>query len=182
MIDSVYQASYLNENISLGLKPGSKHYVDYEQQSYADVTTVEVTVKVLSDDNDYSDETSPLQYEEVTKTVQFKMNQLTAEHVLSYGADDTICTAALFNHFRVRMEIEKTWDLQLQVEQLPSYVMALAYVGGTKFSLQRMKELESEDAVTSAKAWATLRDFLIEQGWEGTVTPQYKELNPAMIK
>ena len=161
VIDTVFLASYVNENSSLGLKQGSKHYLDYEQQSYADVTTF---------------------YDEDGTGRQLKMNQLTAEHVLSYGADDTICTAALFNHFRVRMEIEKTWDLQLQVEQLPSYVMALAYVGGTKFSLQRMKELESEDAVTSAKAWATLRDFLIEQGWEGTVTPQYKELTPAMIK
>lgn len=161
VIDTLFLASYVNENISLGLKQGSKHYLDYEQQSYADVTTF---------------------YEEDGTGRQYKMNQLTAEHVLSYGADDTICTAGLFNHFRVRMEIEKTWDLQIQVEQLPSYVMAMAYVGGTRFSLQRMKELEAEDAATSAKAWATLRDFLIEQGWEGTVTPQYKEMTPAMIK
>ena len=54
-------------------------------------------------------------YAEDGTPTQYKMNQLTAQHVLSYGTDDTICTAALFNHFRIRMEIENTWDLQLQV-------------------------------------------------------------------
>lgn len=160
VVDTVFCASYVNENISLGLKQGSKHYLDYDQQTYESVTNL----------------SGP------DGTCQYKMNELTAEHVLSYGSDDPICTAALFNHFKIRMEIENTWNLMLEVEQLPSYVMALAYVCGTKFSLQRMKEIQKEDADTYLEQWKILRDFLISKGWQGTVTPQYQELTPAAIK
>jgi hypothetical protein len=115
-------------------------------------------------------------------TVQYKMNELTAAHVLSYGADDTICTAALYRFFRTIMEMEHTWDVFLEVEQLPAYVGALAFTQGTKFSLERMLELEREDHETYAKAWAVVRQALIEHGWEGTVCPVFSELTPAGIK
>lgn len=156
VIDTAILSNYVDENLPRGLKQNSKHYLGYEQETYEQVTTID--------------------------GVSHKMNELSGAHVLSYGADDTICTAALFHHFRIRMEIEKTWDVMLEVEQLPAYVTALAYHQGTKFSLERMREIEKDDAATYEKHWAELREFLIKQGWEGTVTPHYDELTPANIK
>lgn len=114
--------------------------------------------------------------------VQYRMNELTAEHVLHYGADDAICTAALMNHFRIIMEIEKTWQVFLQVEQKPAYLGALGFVQGVPFSRARLKELEREDDVLHEKAWNTMRSFLLANQWEGTVCPVYTEFTPAMIK
>ncbi len=156
VVDTVFCASYVDENISSGLKQGSKHYLGYDQITYNEVTTV--------------------------GDVQFKMNQLTAEHVLKYGADDPICTIALYNHFKTRMELENTWDVMMEVEQKASYVVALAFHCGTAFSLQRMKELQAHDAEVYATEWAKLREFLISIGWAGTTTPHYSELTPANIK
>ena len=178
VVDTVFCASYVNENISLGLKQGSKHYLGYDQQTYESVTTLSGKCGELPAGGKVVTCNLGPGYE----SRQYKMNELPARHVLSYGADDTICTAALFNHFKIRMELENTWDLMLEVEQLPSYVMALAFVCGAKFSLQRMKELQREDADTYEKEWGTLRDFLVASGWQGTATPQYQDLTPANIK
>lgn len=111
-----------------------------------------------------------------------KMNELTAREVLAYGADDTICTAALANHFRIRMELENTWHVYLEVEQFPAYVTAKGFVDGADFSLERMREMEAEDDKAYAEAWATLRAFLIDIGYEGTSPPVATEVNPAAVK
>jgi virulence-associated protein VapD len=111
------------------------------------------------------------------------MNQLSGEEVLSYGTDDTICTAALYNHFRLRTEIEGTWGLINEIEIKPAYLTAYAFTQGTKFSLERMNQLEKADAQAYEKAWDKVREFLISCGWEGTKTPVYEgDLTPAQIK
>lgn len=141
----------------------------------------------------YDDMQMPIDgvFEDVVETVMvdqpwekrsYRMNELTAEHVLHYGSDDPICTAALYNYFRVIMEIEKTWEVFREVEQKPAYLAALGFVQGTPFSLERLKELEKEDDKEHAEAWAKVRDFLIAKGWEGTVCPVYTEITPAAIK
>lgn len=183
--DTRLMASYVNENISSGLKQSSKHYLGYDQQTFAEVTVLTgrrdqlppggrvIDVKTIGEDEGG-------EYELVT--VRYKMNELTAEHVLSYGADDTICTAALYNHYRVIMEIEGTWDVFQQVEILPQYLTNKGYVEGVPFDYERMRELAAEDEATYQKSWVTVRDFLISKGWEGTVCPTYSELTPANIK
>ena len=209
VVDTAICSSYTDENQSQGLKANSKLYLEYEQESYEHVTTMtgergtlpeggkivktvdefivdeygnHVMVPVVQEDEDGNTVEVECPTVRYIDTVQYKMRELTAEHVLSYGADDTICTAALFRFFRTIMEIEKTWNVMLEVEQLPAYVGALAYVQGTKFSLERMLELEREDHETYAKSWAVVRQALIEHGWEGTVCPVYAELTPACIK
>ena len=153
VIDTKILANYVDENVSSGLKQGSKLYLDYEQASYQDVTQGR------------------------------KMNQLSGEEVLSYGTDDTICTAALYNHFRLRTEIEGTWGLINEIEIKPAYLTAYAFTQGTKFSLERMNQLEKADAQAYEKAWDKVREFLISCGWEGTKTPVYEgDLTPAQIK
>jgi len=156
VIDTAIMSSYVDENQSQALKNNSKLYLGYDQQTYAEVTTID--------------------------GIQYKMWELSAKHVLSYGADDTICTAALANFFRVVMEIENTWDVFLEVEQLPAYVGALAYHQGTAFSLQRMKEIQKEDAESYAENEKKLHEFLVSRGWEGSVAPCYTDLTPAGIK
>jgi hypothetical protein len=129
VIDTKILANYVDENVSSGLKQGSKLYLDYEQASYMDVTQGR------------------------------KMRELSGEEVLSYGTDDTICTAALYNYFKIRTEIEGTWSLINEIEIKPAYLTAYAFTQGTKFSLQRMGELERADARAYDEAWGKVRQF-----------------------
>lgn len=150
--DTQIMASYVNENISSGLKQSSKHYLGYDQQTYEEVTQGR------------------------------KMNQLTAQHVLSYGADDTRCTAALYNFFRTIQEIEHTWEVYKQVEIKPAYLLALAYVQGTPLSTSVMREMEKDDDAKYQGAWEQVQPFLLNCGWSGTSCPDITELTPATVK
>lgn len=153
--DTKILANYVNENISTGLKQSSKHYFGYDQVSYEEVTQGR------------------------------KMDQMTAAEVLHYGADDTIMTAALYNHYRTICEIEGSWNTYLEVEVKPAYVTALAFVQGTNFSLETMLDFKREDEANAEKYQKTIDDFLIKLGWEGTVCPEYtaEDLEvPAKIK
>lgn len=209
VVDTAICSSYVDENESQGLKQNSLLYLGHEQESYAEVTTmtgergtlppggkiiktveepvldedgVQCFRLVVGEDEDGNSVEVERPAVRVIDTVQYKMNELTAERVLSYGADDTICTAALFRFFRMIMEIENTWGVMIEVEQLPAYVCALAYTQGTKFDLERMLELEREDHKAYSEAWSVVRQALIEHGWEGTVCPTYTELTPAGVK
>ena len=262
VMDTAILSSYVDENVSSGLKQNSKLYLDYDQVSYEQVTTFEgksselpaggkllheeavfkkqwkrevsmipvyneqtgedewaeelrdgepvfiereetvmepkMTAKLNEEGEEVLDESgavimipvlddkgNPVMVEAVDhyrQRVQYKMRELSGEHVLHYGADDTICTAALFNFYRIITEIEGTWDLINQIEIKPQYLTNLAFHHGTDFSLSRMKELMAEDEQASKEAWATVRDYLISVGWEGTVTPVYSELTPAVVK
>jgi 5'-3' exonuclease len=114
--------------------------------------------------------------------VQYKMNQLTANQVVGYGCDDTICTVGLANHFQVIMEIEDTIDTFHEVETFPAYLTALGFVQGVEFSHEDMREMEKEDDVAYDKAWATLRDYLMEIGFDGTRCPVFEEITGPTIK
>lgn len=186
VLDTAILSSYVDENKSQGLKNLSSGYCDYTQTTYEEVTTKSglvgtlpaggKVVKAWSDSGEADDAI------ENYESRQYKMNELTGAEVLSYGADDTICTAALFNFFRTIMETEKTWDVMLEVEQYPAYVCALAFVQGTKFSLQHMLEMEAEDKAEYERQWHVVREALIEYGWEGTKTPVFTTLDAASIK
>lgn len=149
--DTLLMKSYVDENSSLGLKQCSLQYLGYEQVSYADVTQGR------------------------------KMNQMTAEETTAYGIDDSVCSGALYNFFRFVMEIEQTTDVFMAVEQKPSYLNAIRFVRGADISLERMRELEEEDTVAYDAAATTLRAFLMDSGWEGTVLP-VPEKTAAFIK
>ncbi len=189
VIDTRIMSSYVDENRSAGLKGLSKDLLDYEQESYEQVTTVEwheaewikagspgkLLGHVPADESGHGGAESFVR-------VQHKMNELTANHVLSYGADDAICTAALSNYFRVIMEIEDTWDVFMEIEQFPAYLTAKAFVDGVDFSLETMAKMEKEDDVTFDKAWVILRSYLISIGFDGTQCPTFTEFTPAAIK
>lgn len=156
-VDSRIAASYWDEDApSHGLKALSKQILDYDQETYAQVTTVD--------------------------GVQLKMNQLSAKHVLSYGMDDVYCTSAIYNHFKVCMELEDTFDAFMRLEQKPMYLSAMSYVRGTDISLQRLQELKVADDKIYANGQRVLDAFLISKNWEGTVCPRYTELDAAAVK
>lgn len=179
--DTKILASYVNENVSSGLKQNSKLYLNYDQQTYAEVTTLVGKAGEMPKGGRLLEEA---EYEPglVQQKRQYKMNELTAQHVLSYGSDDPICTLALYNHYRIICEIENTWEVYKQVEIKPAYLTALAFVQGTPISMQRMLELEKADKVEYDKAWVVVRDYLLKNNWPGTVCPVYTEFTPAIIK
>jgi hypothetical protein len=112
---------------------------------------------------------------------QYQMHELTAKHVLGYGIDDVITAQALFNHFRTQMALENT-QAAFALEQKPMYLSALSYVEGIPISLERLQTLRKADDITYERHSKTLDAFLIEQGWDGTVCPEYTELTPAGVK
>lgn len=154
ILDTKIEANYVNENVSSGLKQNSKLYLNYDQTTYDEVTQGR------------------------------KMNQLTAQETVAYGADDTICTAALHQHYMRVMLLEQTWNAYREVEIDPIYLTAQAFNRGQKLSLEKLLELEAIDLSTREKSWALLRDYLIQQGWDGSVCPVYgpEAITAAQIK
>ena len=158
LVDSQIAASYWDEDQpSKGLKTLSKLLLDYEQETYAEVTTID--------------------------GVQYKMHELSAEHVFSYGMDDCYTAQGLYNFFKVIMEVEDSFDAFMRIEQKPMYLSALSFVQGTPISLERLLELKRADEQALPKHEATLHNYLISKGWEGSVCPKYEgELTPKQVK
>jgi 5'-3' exonuclease/phage host-nuclease inhibitor protein Gam len=219
VLDTKFEANYVNENIPVGLKERSHGTLGYRQQTYKETCEITAPVDQLFPGGrlvreDYVYETigtgkfEPLTDEEIaagvqpmeitktqlvegedglpvvaTQTRRYKMNELPAAHVLGYGADDTICTIALHNHYKLFMQLEHSWQTYLQVEIRAAYQHAKNFIDGTEISVARCKELEREDDATYDAAWATVRQYLIEQGWAGTTPPSYTvDITPAQIK
>lgn len=190
-LDTKLQCSYVNENIKLGLKLRSKVHLGYEQATFEQTTqftgekgTLPAGGRLIREFDDIVgaevDPEAPLVEGAqpptkivVMQTRQYKMNELPAEHVFDYGCDDTICTAALHVYTQLVMQLEHTWDIYRSVELYAAYQHAKNFVDGMPFSLQRCRELDKEDTEDFNKAWATVRAYLIEKGWAGTVPPTF---------
>jgi len=118
-----------------------------------------------------------------TQTRRYKMHELPAWHVLGYGADDPICTIALHNCYKLHMQLEHHYQVYLDVELSAAYQHAKNFIDGCDISLEKMNELSAEDDITYDKAWAVLRAYLIEKGWEGVNPPTYTtDITPAQVK
>lgn len=231
VLDTKFEASYIDENMGLGLKERSLHHLGYQQQTYDEVTKITAMPELLPPGGRLVSETyemdtvgtgkfqmvevfdehgfplAPVKGDEITKQVvrtvkgfdddgqevdvpviatqtrQYKMDELSAEHVLGYGADDTITTAALHNFYRLRMQLEHTYEVYKQVEIDAAYQHAKNFIDGCDISVEKLNELAAHDTVTYDNAWATVRQYLIDNGWEGTNPPVYdKDIKPADIK
>jgi DNA polymerase I-like protein with 3'-5' exonuclease and polymerase domains/5'-3' exonuclease len=195
LLDSKISASYCNENIRLGLKLRSLEHLGYKQESYESVTVLKGLVgqlprggklirtwpgEVIDAGGGASDKEAVV---ELWQERKYKMRELTAVQVFSYGADDTICTASLQNYFNLINNLEHTVKAIEEVEVGASYANALAFVGGIGFSMTRMLECEAEDKAAVDAAWPLLRSYLIEQRWDGTACPIYgTDMTPAQVK
>jgi DNA polymerase I-like protein with 3'-5' exonuclease and polymerase domains/5'-3' exonuclease len=140
--DTIFQASYVDENVRVGLKAQAKLRLDYEQVSYEEVTQGR------------------------------KMNELTPQEVFAYGTDDTIVTSALRNHYQTILELEGTFDLYREVEIDAAYLVAAGMVTGFKFNRETMRKQEREDDKLHEAAWEKVRAYLIEQKWDGVELPE----------
>lgn len=182
-VDTKIMSSYVDENQSAGLKAISERLLGYKQATYTEVTTKTYRESEWNGKGRVQASLPPGEGEtDGTVTVQHKMNELSASDVLQYGADDTICTAAAAVHFRRVMEIERSWNVFMAIEQFPAYVTAKGFVDGVDFSLETMREMEVDDDLAFEKAKATLDAYLIKIGFDGTVCPVYTEMTPANIK
>lgn len=154
--DAMMGASHVDENKRLGLKGRSEEFLGYQQETYDEVVTID--------------------------DVKHQMNQLTAKHVFSYGADDAIVTAALHTWQRIIMEMEGSWWAFTELEQKCAYMTARATINGVDISVPLLKQFEKEDQNTIAEAEKVIFAFLVGKGWDGTVCPQYDEVTPAVAK
>jgi len=155
-IDTLLEASYVDENNKLGLKYLSKRWLGYEQTDYNSTVTVD--------------------------GVKRKMNQLSAQHVFDYACDDTVTTAALHNFFSTFLMLEHTADILEKVEYPAAYLHIQSFVTGCNVDLVKLEELKQEDSAVRDIAQAVLDKYLTEKGWDGTVCPTFTELQAADIK
>lgn len=117
------------------------------------------------------------------ETRRYRMNELPATHVTAYGCDDTITTIAHHNFNRLSTQLEHQWKVYLDVEIDAAYMHAWSFVHGANVSLEKLNELSALDDVTYSNAWSVVRQFLIENGWSGTVPPTYTAaITPAELK
>jgi 5'-3' exonuclease len=247
-LDTKFEASYVDENNSLGLKKLAKQWFGYDQVDYNTVTTLEGAPGTLSGgrnlgefqklvkevvlrtatlddvnaaladvshptyasveeldqaraDSDASDlefglaESWPISMDigdaivvepaefEMVERRQYKMRELSAQHVLSYACDDTIVTACFHNFAEFFMKLEHTWKVYKSVEIDASYLHTQSFVQGVPVDLAKLEELRQLDAETHAQAWASLRTYLISKGWDGSHPPAYDgEPTPKQIK
>lgn len=207
-LDTKLEGSYEDENTPRGLKQRSLARLGYTQQTFHETTQFTGPVdelrpggrliKVVSNRKYFDgagveiNEEKALEldaagldasFNEAVHTRQYKMHELPATHVFGYGCDDTICTAALHNHYQLVMELEHTWQTYLDVEIDAAYMTAVGYLQGTNFSASKMRELVALDDKTYDDAWATLRTYLMAKGWAGSTCPEFTgQSKPADIK
>jgi DNA polymerase I-like protein with 3'-5' exonuclease and polymerase domains/5'-3' exonuclease len=240
VLDTKIEASYVNENMSLGLKERSKHYLNYDQASYDSVTILtgpadelpkggklvsenylyrDVATGKMEPTGEVDDDGTVLMTEVIKRelveydtgeverdddgepvlkkgktipvmapviesvTRQYRMNELTSRHCLSYGADDPITTAALHNFYQLHMQMDHHYKVYLDVEIGACYLHAKNFIDGVPISLEEMKAQADEDTLTYNKAWGGLRQYLIKNGWEGVTPPVYdRQITVAQVK
>lgn len=180
MVDTRIAASFWDENQpSHGLKNLSSLLLGYQQATYQETTTKTGPVGSLSGGTVIKTfEVDGVEQE--TRT--YKMHQISAQEVVDYGLDDVYTTSALWNFFKLFMQVDHTYEAFKRLEQKPMYLSALAYVQGLDINIPRLKKLEAEDKELSDQCWNKIEAFLIDKGWEGSVCPVFEELNPANIK
>jgi DNA polymerase I-like protein with 3'-5' exonuclease and polymerase domains len=182
-------SNYVDENRPGGLKQNSRTVLGYEQADYASVTTITAPIgqfpypggRIIADNAQAATKTRDA-IPATEQTRVFRMNELPAQHVLAYGADDTICTAALFNHFSILMEIEDTLSVYEEVEVKPAYLTALGFVTGADVSIERLKQLEREDDRKYEAARVKLAETLERSGVINKLWKPYTELTAATAK
>ncbi len=181
--DTAIMASYVDENELSGLKPSSKRILGYDQVSFEDT----MGIFEMEDDGSFKmvlnkNTAAGKRGEEEKVLIRLrKMDEVSAEYVFDYGCDDTIMTAALYNHYHFVMEIEETIDAFRQVELWTQYAIAQAFLDGVPFDSEKLQVLKAEDQATYDKCWERVKAYLISIDWKGSLYED-QELTPAGIK
>ena len=181
--DTAIMASYVDENEMSGLKQSSKRILGYDQVSFVDTMGIfemneDGTHKMVL--NKKTAKGKRGEEEKVLIRLR-KMNEVSAEYVFDYGCDDTIMTAALFNHYHFVMEIEQTVEAFRRVELFTQYVVAQAFLDGVPFDSEYLQELKAADQATADAAWIRVKAYLISIGWKGSKY-EYQDITPTGVK
>lgn len=153
VIDTMIEKSYVDENTSLGLKYCSNRFLKYKQISFSEVTQGK------------------------------EMNELTAEEVLKYGADDAVVTTSLHSLFRLIMDYEGTSNAFDKVELKPPYLYAQSFLHGIKFDMNRLFELERENLREFNRLKKEISDILIKiDDFPGTFFVPADKFSPGEVK
>jgi len=129
-IDTVITSSYVDENDSARLKDQAKTVFNYHQTTYDEVTQGR------------------------------GMSELTGKEVLSYGCDDSLVTAHLFDLHRLIMQLEGSWEFYLGNEVDPAEDDANTFIAGTNIDFPYLEELQREDLATKEASIASVRKAL----------------------
>ena len=130
--DTQILSSYCDENEEAGLKALSQRVLNYRQTSYAEVTGGRA------------------------------MWEVPAVDVVSYGCDDSLVTAHLFDLFKTIMHLEGSWDFYDKYEVSPAADDVYSFVAGTRIDLDRLAELRAASAERREQAELALRTALAE--------------------
>lgn len=133
--DTAVMCSYVDENEEAGLKKCSLRELGYKQESYDEV---------------------------LEKAGAMDMRGVTAEQVMSYGIDDSIVSAHLFMLFKLRMELEGSWDFYAQHEPIFTKRTALSQIRGVNISLDRLSDIHKDDLEIIDTSTTRLRELLNE--------------------
>lgn len=94
-------------------------------------------------------------YEEVTDGKE--MNQLSAEHVLEYGCDDSLVTALHFDLQYLIMRLEGSWDFYSEKEVEHVLDSVETFIEGTDIDFEYLGELEMEDRTLIEEKTSAIR-------------------------
>lgn len=133
--DTKLYAHHVDENSENGLKFLSKHYLNYNQVSYKDT----LDAAGASD-----------------------MSEISGEQVLSYGCDDSLVTAHLYQHFKTITMLEGTFDF-IEAYECPAVAPLIdAHINGVKVDVAEMDRQRAADEVTVKEKMEAIRAALNE--------------------
>lgn len=171
--DTRMMQRYFNENLPAGLKFMSEEYLGYKQDSYHE------TLQKASDLNflaalpegvevDLEDIPADLlELREQTRCTT--MSDITAEQGLSYGADDALVTAHLYDLMKLNLQLDKQWDFYKTWAVEPTQTLQSAFLHGVNINWALQQRLQKRDEQTIVRETAELRSIL-EANVTGEVT------------
>ena len=133
--DTQTMSGYVDELLPSGLKPNSREYLKYKQVSYEDVTGGR------------------------------DMNELTGEEVLSYGCDDTICTASLYRLFRAIMEYEGSWGCYTSCDVEAQFMYTEKFINGFRPNMEKLEELDRKNEAEFQNLYSKIQARLVNLSW-----------------
>ncbi|MCK5433645.1 MAG: hypothetical protein KAJ03_12935, partial [Gammaproteobacteria bacterium] len=124
---------HLDENTPNGLKALSKRYLEHEQETYKN-----------------------------TLAGRADMSELTGNQVLSYGCDDSLCTAHLAVLFQFMTQCEGSYDFIMQHETPATLPIMDAFLTGVPVDLAKNSELQILDGETVTEKMKVIRQSLAQ--------------------
>ena len=131
--DTYLMSRYADENREAGLKALSSEVLRFNQTSYQD------TLAAAGVDS---------------------MEKLTGKQVLSYGCDDSLVTAHLFQILKLTQQMEGSWDFYEEYNTQTVNLLNRAKETGLNIDFDRMEELRKQDAETAESGLEELRSLL----------------------